>query len=257
MAQIFKLSNTKPKSVPMSTSDVFCLASEREIQESRSLPYREIMGCLNYLCVVSRPDISFAVSKLSRYLSAYSRHHWNAAKNILKYLITTKDLSLTYSANDGDIQGFTDADWGGDLETRKSTSGYIFLFGSTAVTWKTKLQSIVAASTLEAEYIAQAFCVREAIWLRKLIKDFGLKQKCIPIKADNQGSIGLSKDSKITPRTKHIDVSYHLVVDYQEKNYVHIIYTPTDQMLADMLTKPLLRVKFERNVKAIGFQTVS
>lgn len=102
---------------------------------------------------------------------------------------------------------------------RKSTSGSVFLLGTTAFSWKSKPQPIVAASTLDAEYIAQSYCVREALWIRKILDNFGFHQRCIPFYADDQGAIGLAKESKLTARTKRIDVSYHLVVDYQDKGF--------------------------------------
>ena len=128
IADDFKLTNSKPRNTPMHISDNLKAASEREIEECRSLPYREIIGCLNYVCTVSRPDIAYSLSKLARYLTAYNRQHWNAAKSVLKYLLTTKNLSLTYKQENCTICGYTDADWAGNIEKRKSTSGYTSSF---------------------------------------------------------------------------------------------------------------------------------
>lgn len=147
-----------------------CKENEQEIK----LPYRELIGCLMYISVTTRPDISFAVGKLAGYFNSYSSEHWNAAKNVLRYLKSTIDFKLVYGlSKTGTVDGFSDSDWAED-RTRKSTSGYVFRFNGGAISWRSKLQSVVAASSTEAEYIAQAYAAREALWIKYLCTDFGI-----------------------------------------------------------------------------------
>ena len=177
-------------------------------EDSKRLPYRELIGSLMYAAVSTRPDILFSVSHLARYMTCYSESHWKAAKQILKYLNKTKNSCLVYrESTQFQVIGFTDTSWSSDSETRRSVSGYVFKAGGAAISWKSSLQKCVAGSTLEGEYIAQALSTREALWIQKLCKVFQLSQEAISIYADNTGAISSAKDKQTTPKTKHIDIS--------------------------------------------------
>jgi hypothetical protein len=173
-----------------------------------------------------------------------------AAKRVLRYLQGTKDLSLVYEASSKDdygkpsIVGFSDADWGGDLETRRSTTGYLFKLGSGAVSWASKLQPTVALSSAEAEYLAVCAAVQEAIHLRQLMKDIGYTQgQPTVIFEDNQGCIALSANPVFHRRTKHIDIRYHFIRERIASGEIELRYIPTEQQLADILTKALPRLR--------------
>ncbi len=201
--------------------------------------YMSLVGSLIYLSVVSRPDISYAVGKVSQKMSNPTQSDWIAAKRILRYLKNEKSTGPTYGKHGSTIlTGYSDSDWAGDLETRRSTSGYIFLFGGAAISWSSKRQVTVALSSTEAEYIAVCSAVQEAVYLRTLLKDFGYEQKePTIIHQDNQGSIAISKNAVVSRRTKHIDIKYHYVREMVETGEVTMDYIPTEKMLADCLTK--------------------
>ena len=146
------------------------------------VPYASAVGSLMYAMVCTRPDIAHAVGVLSRFMSKPGKEHWTAVKRVFKYLRGTSDYGLCYQGRPGldrvlDIRGFVDADWAGDLDQRRSTSGYVFnLFGG-AVSWMSKKQSVVAQSTTEAEYMAATHASKEEVWLQRLCSSIGLVQE--------------------------------------------------------------------------------
>ena len=156
--------------------------------------------------------------------------------------------------------GYTDADWAGDKGTRRSTSGYTFNIGSGAISWSSKRQSTVALSTCEAEYVAQTQAVKEAIWLKGLLVELSemhnneLSPSAVILYADNQGAIALAKNPVFHGRTKHIDIQHHFVREKVESGDVHFEYIPTEQQVADGLTKPLSRGSFEAFRRALGVE---
>lgn len=242
----FKLSNSHAK-IPMENGLKLKRASEDEMENAKHLPYRELIGSLMYLACTSRPDIMYAISYLARYVAYYGRQHWDAAKKLAKYVSTTRGLSICYSSTDEGIKGFTDASWADDDDTRKSTGGFAWMYNGGVFSWSSKRQNVVAASSVEAEYVAQARCVREALWIRKLMHDFNIDEETIDIYADNQGAIALAHDWKVNVATKHIATSYHLQRDYIDKGYVSISYVPSCDMVADGMTKALGRAKLDVN----------
>ena len=217
--------------------------------------YQAVVGSLIYLLSQTRPDIAFEIMALSRYLLNPSVQHEAAAKRVLKYLKGTKKLGIIFGKGDG-LLGYTDADWAGDIGTRKSTGAYIFTLYGGAFSWQSKLQSCVALSSCEAEYMAQTQASKEAIWIGRLLKelDIGLNLPAFPvtIKADNQGAIALAKDPKFHSRTKHIDLQWHFVREQVENRVVNFEYCSTKGMAADGLTKALDRLKHAAFVQQLG-----
>lgn len=209
--------------------------------------YMSIVGSLIYAAMITRPDITYAVQALGRHLQTSGEEHMIAAKRVLRYLQGTKDLGLVYEAS-GDstgqpsIVGFSDADWGGDLDTRRSTTGYLFMIDKTggAISWASKLQPTVALSSAEAEYMAACAAVQEAIHLRLLMHDLGFEQKeATVIYEDNQGCIALSDNPVFHKRTKHIDIRYHFIRERVTSKEIELKYVATEHQLADLLTKGL------------------
>lgn len=200
----------------------------------------------------TRPDGSFAVHELSRHMSAVEQEHVVAAKRVLRYLRGTSELGIKYGGMTGSdagtkLVGYCDSDWAGDVSTRRSTTGYVFMLGGAAVSWESRLQPTVALSSSEAEYMALSAAVQEALHLRQLLKDLGFEQRgATPIKEDNQACIALSKNKVTSKRTKHIDVRYHFTRERVESGEVVLEYVPSAEQLADLLTKALERVKVER-----------
>lgn len=249
----YNLQNAHPTSTPMSPSIEF---DDQTSMRNTSFPYRELIGSLLSLAQISRPDILFSVSKLSRYTQDPRTVHCNGAKNILRYLKKTKDLCITYEkSKELKVIGYTDSDYAGDKPSRKSTNGYVFLINGGSFTWKSTLQKCVASSTMEAEYIGQAWATREALYIRKLLDDFDVPiDEPLTIFADNEKAIDLAYQYRNTQRSKHIDVAYHITRDYASKNYIKLQYIPTKTMTADCLTKALDNITLSRHTKSMGLQ---
>lgn len=159
------------------------------------------------------PDICYAVNVLSRYCENPGRQHWQGVKRILRYLKGTKSMELVYKREaESKLIGFCDADWGGEIDERKSTTGYVFTYAGGAVTWSTKRQPTVALSTTEAEFMAMTAAVQEGTWLKQIMNELlPLFEKCITIHSDNKGALELAKNNQYSPRTKHIDIKHKFV----------------------------------------------
>jgi hypothetical protein len=214
-------------------------------------PYREVVGSLMYLAVCTRPDISQAVGALARYMSCPLKQHWDAAKGVLRYVKGTTDVGIWFGKRGG-FQGYCDADYAGDLDTRRSTTGYVFTLHGGAVSWSSRLQPTVAVSTAEAEYMSAASAVKEALWLTKLLRVFGLKVQPVELLSDNQAAIKLIKHPIASMRSKHIDVQHHFVRERAARGEVVFDYCPTSEMVADILTKPLPAMKFKKCMAGMG-----
>lgn len=205
-------------------------------------------GKLIYLAMGTRPDISFAVSVLSRHLSAFGKQHWEALKHVLRYLKATTNFGITFKNRfEIELIGYLDADWAGDISSRRSISASVFLVNETPVAWDCKLQSMVALSSTEAEYMAATQGTKTAIHLRVFLNEIGyLQEEPTLLNEDNQPCIALTKNPVHHARTKHLDIQLHFVRQQVEKKVVTLAYCPTEVNIADLLTKPLPRVRFEQ-----------
>jgi hypothetical protein len=211
-----------------------------------STEYRSIVGGLIYAATGTRPDIANAVGNISKYMEKPQKAHWDAAKRILRYLNGTRNFGLLYTKGNNELVGYSDSNYAGDQETRKSTTGYVFQMGNNTITWNSKRQQTVALSTCEAEYMALNHTVCEGIWIRKLLKELGIVQPITTIYEDNQGCIALAKNPVQHHRTKHIDVKYHFIRERIEEGTVKVIYCPTNEMKADILTKGIAAPQFKQ-----------
>jgi ribonuclease HI len=214
--------------------------------------YREVVGSLNYLAVCTRPDISYAVSQISKKMQSPTEGDWILAKRILRYLKKTANARLTYKVMSNILTGYSDASYAPNAEDRKSVSGYVFMLNGAAVSWKSKKQPIVALSSMEAEYIALTSAIKEATWLAKIEKDLKIAPKKMLIYEDNQSTIKTAKNDIYTDRSKHIDVRYHYVREQIQKNAVEVQYCPTGDMTADIMTKALGSVKHVKFMESLG-----
>lgn len=205
-----------------------------------------------YLAQCTRPDILFAVNLLSRFNTNPGPKHWEAVKHVFRYLKGTSKVTLQYTmTGDSKLIGYSDADWASDFDDRRSTSGYVFIMQEGAVSWSCKRQTTVFLSTCEAEYMALSAAVQEASWWRGLLLQFG-QDDPIELRCDNQSTICIAKNGGYTSRTKHIDIRHHFIRDALDREIVSLNFVKTDEQVADGLTKPLQRVKLERNRKAMG-----
>lgn len=226
-------------------------------KESKETPvdatfYRSIIGSLRYL-VHTRPDISFAVGFLSRFMEAPASDHLAAVKHLLRYIAGTLNHGCVYRRGDGEtLIGFSDSDHAGDVDSRKSTSGVLFFLGDSPVSWQSQKQKVVATSC-EAEYIAAATTACQGIWLARLFGEL-LNQEAAPVTLfiDNKSAISLCKNPVLHDRSKHIDLRYHFICDCVEKGSIAVEFIGTSEQKADILTKALGRVQFQRMRERIG-----
>eukprot|EP00961_Rhodomonas_salina_P055946 750939-Rhodomonas_salina.1 len=198
-----------PKSTPLPAHvKTYNTTDKDRCTEAEHSLYRSIVGSLQYLSTMTRPDIAFATSELSRYMADPSRTHLQMAKWVLAYLKGSKERGLTFRSGDEDIlSGYSDSTWGNDPETRRSVSGYVFLLHGTAVSWKSKLENTVALSSTEAEYQAIARASQEAAYLRQLLSELGSPQlRPTVIYEDNEGCIAMVKNPVSREKAKHIDI---------------------------------------------------
>ena len=249
----FGMENSKQVATPMEAGSQFSKFKDGDIAFDRQ-KYQQAIGCLTYAAISTRPDISAAVNALSQFMSSPSEQHWSGIKRILRYLRGTMNHGLCFSGEGCDLIGYSDSDWAGDLDTRRSTSGYVFKIGGATINWCSKRQLTVARSSTEAEYMALSATAQECIWLRRLLRDFGASDNDKPttIYEDNNGAIELSKNPKFHNRTKHIDVAYHFTREKVASNDLSVIHCSTEEMVADIMTKGLGRIKFEKFRDMLG-----
>jgi len=215
--------------------------------------YAELVGSLLYFSTTTRPDFAFAVGVLSRFMSCPEKDHMRAAKGVLRYLRGTNRLGVMYGGNAA-LQGYVEADWAGHTDGRRSKTGFIFTSSGGTISSARKRQSTVATSTTEAEYVAAAMETKEALWLRKLLSALGVEGGAVPMGEDNQSCLALVNNPEATGRTKHVNVAYHMVRDYQARGAVAFYFLPSAEMPADGLTKPLPFPAFAafRDVVGVG-----
>lgn len=217
--------------------------------------YQALLGKLNWIVRGTRPDIAFAVQKLSQCAHAPTTRHMEGAWHVLRYLNRHETFAITYARRqDSNLVGYADADFAADA-SRRSTMGYIFSLAGGAVSWSSKLQRSVSTSTTEAEYLALGHAAKEAVWLRNFLAQIGcpeLQTETTSVYGDNQGAIALVKNPEFHARTKHIDVSAHFIRELEADKVIRLGYISSDRMRADCLTKPLKRISHERNVKDMG-----
>uniref|UniRef100_A0A2N9F5E5 CCHC-type domain-containing protein n=1 Tax=Fagus sylvatica TaxID=28930 RepID=A0A2N9F5E5_FAGSY len=225
----FSMLDAKPVSTPLANhfrlSGSQCPKNEEEIENMSKVPYASAVGCLMYAMVCTRPDLAHAMSTVSRCMANPGREHWNAVKWIFRYLKGTAEHGILFSRQPGtnSVVGYVDADYAGEVDDRRSTTGYVFTLSGGPICWKSTLQSIVAMSTTEAEYMAVAEAAKEALWLKGLVKELGLNQGGVQMHCDSQSAIYLAKESGDIVLEK-----------------VH-----TSENAADMLMKPVTTAKFK------------
>lgn len=244
----FGMSDCKPMDTPMIANNE---SSKMEF-EDKSL-FRQAVGSLNYLSVGTRPDISYAVYHVSTKMVNPTVSDWKEILRIFRYLRGTIDLKLTYRCNlqSESLHGFSDASYASRPKA-KSMSGYVFLMNGGAITWRAKKQNVTATSSTEAEYVALADAAREAVWLRQITGEISSNYASLLILEDNQSSINSAKGNTDHSRSKHIDVKHHFIRDMVKSKKVKLDHIATENMTADILTKPLGRILFQKHRSAMS-----
>jgi hypothetical protein len=250
----FGMGEARPKSTPLGVGLQLKKEGGEPLMGQERYAYSELVGSLMYLSVCTRPDLAQPVGALARYMAYPTTLHWQAARGVLKYLAGTTDVGIVFGGSgSGGLQGFCDADFAGDTDTRRSTTGYVFTLAGGAISWSSRLQQTVAASTAEAEYMAAAAAVKEALWLRKLLIDLGqFSGKALQLWCDNQAALKLLKHPISSVRSKHIDVIYHFARERVARGEVVFTYCRTDRMVADCLTKALPEQQLARCLAGMG-----
>ena len=225
----------------------------------RSNSYARLLGELQFLANATRPDIAFAVNRLASYTANPSIQHISALKRILRYLAGTKSYGITYTADSDQsnlFHGYADAAYG-NLDERKSTTGYVFIAGKGAITWRSKKQQVVALSSTEAEYVALSEAAREACWLRSLFKELGYEQNYpTQIHGDNEGALAMAKNPQFHQRAKHIDIKWHSIRQMIKRKKIQVESCRGQQQTADVLTKALPRPKHKQHVSEMGMAPI-
>jgi len=247
----FGMLKCKPISAPMEPNTKICAHEGKDLEDATM--YRQLVGTLIYL-TLTRPDISFAVGVMSRYMQNPKKPHLEAVRRILRYVNRTLDHGIMYKrGGECKLVGYCDADYAGDHDTRRSTTGYIFMLGSGAISWCSKRQPTVSLSTTEAEYRAAAMAAQESTWLMQLLEDLHqLVKYPIPLYCDNLSAIRLAENPVFHARTKHVEVHYHFIKEKVLKEEIELKHVRTKNQAADLLTKSLSGSKFESFYHQLG-----
>jgi len=285
----FNKVNNKAKTLPLPIGFKISKNSDLDLNNNTIIKdYQKEIGSLIYITIFTRPDLVYSINYLARFMSNPTLDHYNYLNKIWSYLVHTKNLGLdltlepnnqsntNYSNSNKSINliGVSDSDWGGDLDSRKSTTGNIFIINNNkdnnykniAISWISKLQKTVAISSAEAEYIALKEATKESLYLQNFIKelfsynifkDYDLFNKVNLIKTDSLSAIELAKNPIYHARTKHIDITYHFIRDNLYNNNIDLLYENTSTILADNLTKPTNSNKFEDYKNRIGLVKIN
>jgi hypothetical protein len=242
-----------PVTTPLDTSVKLGSIHEDEASADPK-EYASIVGGLMFAACVTRPDIMCAVGQLSQFLNNPSSKHLSAAKRVLRYLRGTPTLGITYRPPPMRLQGYSDADWAGDIDTRRSTTGFVVMLNNGAVAWKSRRQPTVALSTMESEYMALTEATKELKWIKTLLTELDCKSNidATDLFSDSQSAIALAKNPVSHARAKHIDIRHHFVREAIDDKIIWVQYIPTAEMTADSLTKALGREKHEKCTARMG-----
>jgi histone deacetylase 1/2 len=242
----------KSAPTPLSTSEQLSLASGTPLGTEDCTQFRSIVGALQYL-TLTRPDLAFSVNKICQYLHAPTTEHWTAVKRILRYVKSTIKLGITFTSSTSTfLSAFSDADWAGDIDDRRSTGGFAIFVGPNLVSWSARKQATVSRSSTEAEYKALANATAEMIWVEALLMELGVKLRQKPtLWCDNLGATFLSVNPVFHARTKHIEIDFHFVRERVARNQLAIRFVSSNDQVADGFTKVLPVKKldeFKRNL---------
>ena len=203
----------------------------------------------------TRPNIAFTVTHLLQFSTNPTEDHYKAAQHICCYLVGTRDYKLVYTREeDKGLVAYTNSDWAADKIWYRSVTGYFFKLANSIILWRSHAQKTIALSSTEAKYMVISDCSRQAIWIKTLIKELGIKIRSIPIYGDNQGSIFIASNAVQESCTKHIDIHYHYICKLVVAKEVELQFVPGEMNLADMFTKNLQKIKFTQFQNQLGLE---
>nr|AAG60200.1 putative gag-pol polyprotein [Oryza sativa Japonica Group] len=257
VVELAGLTDCNPALTPM--EERLKLSRDSTAEEVDATQYRRLVGSLRYL-THTRPDLAFSVGYVSRFMQRPTTEHQQAVKRIIRYVAGTLDHGLYYPRCPGKAHfvGYSDSDHAGDIDTSKSTSGILFFLGECLVSWQSIKQQVVALSSCEAEYMAASAASTQALWLARLLSDLlGRDTGAVELRVDSKSALALAKNPVFHERSKHIRVRYHFIRSYLEEGSIKASYINTKDQLADLLTKPLGRIKFLELCSRIGMAQLS
>ena len=240
------LQGCKPSPTPLSNTEKLSLAEGEILNQEDGTKYRSLVGALQYL-TLTRPDISFAANKVCQFLHAPTSSHWTAAKRILRYVKNTLSVGLTFNKSSSTLfSAFSDSDWAGCLDDRRSTGGFAVFFGPNLISWCARKHATVSRSSTEAEYKALANATAEIIWVKSMLKELGMSHIQTPcLWCDNLGATYLSANPVFHARTKHIEIDYHFVRERVASKELEIRFVHSKDQVAYGFTKALSTKPFE------------
>nr|GEW95939.1 zinc finger, CCHC-type [Tanacetum cinerariifolium] len=216
--------------------------------------YRSLIGCLRYL-LHTRPDLSYSVGLLSRFMQEPREQHMKAIRQVLRYIKGTLNFGISYYKKVGcKLLGYSDSSYGINIDGGKGTTGIVFYFGNSTISWSSQKQPTVALSSCESEFMAAtAATACQALWLQRLLNALtSWKEEKVTIIVDNKSAIALMKNPVFHGRSKHIDIRYHFIRECVEKNQIEVEHISGDLQRADILTKALARIKFAEMRELLG-----
>jgi hypothetical protein len=235
--------------------DMTLHVSKNKGESISQLEYSRVIGSLMYLMTCTRPDIAYAVSKLSRYTSNPGNVHWQAISRVLKYLRYTRTYGLHYTTYPAVIEGFSDANWISSMKESRSTSGYVFTIGGAAVSWKSSKQTVITRSTMESEFVALDKCGEEAEWLRQFVEDIPRWTKPVPaicIHCDSQSAIGSAQSKMYNGKSRHIRRRHNSIKQLLSTGVISLDFVKSKDNIADPLTKWLNRELVDKSSRRMG-----
>jgi hypothetical protein len=250
----FGMADANPNALPMLPGLDFtaadCAAKERLAPGQEPYPYLEVVGCLMWLALITRPDIACAVMKLARYMSNHGTAQIAAAKALLRYLAGTRGLGLVYrrdAPDGGALHAYSDASFADHLQQRTSTLGYLVYLAGAPIAWSSRKAQTIPRSSLDAEYYAIDGAVCELMWAARWLGDVDVKPVEPPLRCDSEGAIALARNQADHGRSKHVDVKHHFVRQAWRRRAMDLARVTTGDNIADALTKALARDDFERH----------
>jgi len=249
----FNMAHSNGAPTPLEVGHSLNRQETLDTEPVEDVPYPEALGSLLYCATGTRPDIAQALSILSKYSREPRSQHWQAVKRVFRYLRSTTDYGLLYrKIENPKVVCYSDADWAGDQDNRKSTSGMVTFLTSGPISFRAQQQSVVALSTTEAEYIAASEAVKDLIWIQRFVKELKLDVAKSLLLCDNESALKLIRNPEFHQRTKHIEIRFHFIREKFEEGKFDLEHICSKDQRADVFTKALSADRFRTLRDSIG-----